>query len=125
MNTAFDLVIRDGSAEDMAAEIMGLHAECLEENFGKITLLREKGKMNDLLMHASQCRSARCRYPNCRKVKGLFRHGMYCRTRASGGCVMCKKMWYLIQFHARACNKSDCKLPRCSDVKEHLRRLQQ
>ncbi|XP_048318363.1 histone acetyltransferase HAC1 isoform X2 [Ziziphus jujuba] len=82
-------------------------------------------KMLDLLVHASQCRSAQCQYPNCRKVKGLFRHGIQCRTRASGGCVLCKKMWYLLQLHARACKESECHVPRCRDLKEHLRRLQQ
>ncbi|KAK9690849.1 hypothetical protein RND81_09G158200 [Saponaria officinalis] len=49
-------------------------------------------KMLDLLVHASQCRSTQCYYPNCRKVKALFRHGMNCKTRASGGCGLCKKM---------------------------------
>ncbi|KAL0725777.1 hypothetical protein Bca4012_040376 [Brassica carinata] len=82
-------------------------------------------KMLDLLVHASQCRSAHCQYPNCRKVKGLFRHGIQCKVRASGGCVLCKKMWYLLQLHARACKESECHVPRCSDLKEHLRRLQQ
>ncbi|KAK8630096.1 hypothetical protein V6N13_078907 [Hibiscus sabdariffa] len=82
-------------------------------------------KMLDLLVHASQCRSAHCQYPNCRKVKGLFRHGIQCRIRASGGCVLCKKMWYLLQLHARACKESQCHVPRCRDLKEHLRRLQQ
>ncbi|RID56429.1 hypothetical protein BRARA_G03628 [Brassica rapa] len=82
-------------------------------------------KMLDLLVHASQCRSAQCQYPNCRKVKGLFRHGIQCKVRASGGCVLCKKMWYLLQLHARACKESQCHVPRCSDLKEHLRRLQQ
>ncbi|XP_022724444.1 histone acetyltransferase HAC1-like [Durio zibethinus] len=82
-------------------------------------------KMLDLLVHASQCRSAHCQYPNCRKVKGLFRHGIQCKTRASGGCLLCKKMWYLLQLHARACKESECHVPRCRDLKEHLRRLQQ
>ncbi|KAL2933129.1 Histone acetyltransferase HAC1 [Bienertia sinuspersici] len=82
-------------------------------------------KMLDLLVHASQCRSPHCQYPNCRKVKGLFRHGIQCRVRASGGCVLCKKMWYLLQLHARACKESECHVPRCRDLKEHLRRLQQ
>lgn len=82
-------------------------------------------KMLDLLVHASQCRSPHCQYPNCRKVKGLFRHGIQCRIRASGGCVLCKKMWYLLQLHARACKESECHVPRCRDLKEHLRRLQQ
>ncbi|XP_043708765.1 histone acetyltransferase HAC1-like isoform X2 [Telopea speciosissima] len=82
-------------------------------------------KMLDLLVHASQCRSPQCQYPNCRKVKGLFRHGIQCKTRASGGCLLCKKMWYLLQLHARACKESECHVPRCKDLKEHLRRLQQ
>ncbi|GER46930.1 histone acetyltransferase [Striga asiatica] len=82
-------------------------------------------KMLDLLVHASQCRSALCQYPNCRKVKGLFRHGMGCKTRASGGCPLCKKMWYLLQLHARACKETECTVPRCRDLKDHMRRLQQ
>ncbi|XP_010476788.1 PREDICTED: histone acetyltransferase HAC12-like isoform X1 [Camelina sativa] len=82
-------------------------------------------KMLDLLVHASQCRCSLCQYPNCRKVKGLFRHGLRCKIRASGGCVLCKKMWYLLQLHARACKESKCDVPRCGDLKEHLRRLQQ
>lgn len=82
-------------------------------------------KMLDLLVHASQCRFPHCQYPNCRKVKGLFRHGIQCRVRASGGCVLCKKMWDLLQLHARACKESECRVPRCKDLREHLRRLQQ
>ncbi|KAL9228432.1 hypothetical protein vseg_004015 [Gypsophila vaccaria] len=82
-------------------------------------------KMLDLLVHASQCRSLACQYPNCRKVKSLFRHGINCKTRASAGCGLCKKMWYLLQLHARACKESKCHVPRCRDLKEHLRRLQQ
>ncbi|ERN03959.1 histone acetyltransferase HAC1 [Amborella trichopoda] len=82
-------------------------------------------RMLDLLVHASQCRSPHCQYPHCRKVKGLFRHGIQCKVRASGGCVLCKKMWYLLQLHARACKESECHVPRCRDLKEHLRRLQQ
>lgn len=73
-------------------------------------------KMLDLLVHASQCRSSLCQYPNCRKVKGLFRHGIQCKVRASGGCVLCKKMWYLLQLHARACKESECHVPRCRSV---------
>ncbi|XP_051136089.1 histone acetyltransferase HAC1-like isoform X2 [Andrographis paniculata] len=80
-------------------------------------------KMLDLLVHAAHCRSGFCQYPNCRKVKGLFRHGMGCKTRASGGCVLCKKMWYLLQLHARACKEYECTVPRCKDLKEHMRRL--
>ncbi|XP_020582739.1 histone acetyltransferase HAC1-like isoform X2 [Phalaenopsis equestris] len=82
-------------------------------------------KMLELLVHASQCRYPHCQYPNCRRVKGLFRHGIQCKIRASGGCVLCKRMWYLLQLHARACKESECIVPRCKDLKEHLRRLQQ
>nr|GEU76674.1 histone acetyltransferase HAC1-like isoform X1 [Tanacetum cinerariifolium] len=82
-------------------------------------------KMLDLLVHASQCPSPLCQYPNCRKVKGLFRHGIHCKVRASGGCVLCKKMWHLLQLHARACKESKCHVPRCRDLNEHLRRMQQ
>ncbi|QHO33437.1 Histone acetyltransferase [Arachis hypogaea] len=81
--------------------------------------------MLDLIVHASQCRAAHCQYPNCRKFKGLFRHGMHCKTRGSGGCVLCKKMWYLLQLHARACKESKCHVPFCRNLKEHLRGLQQ
>ncbi|XP_076915941.1 histone acetyltransferase HAC1-like isoform X1 [Bidens hawaiensis] len=82
-------------------------------------------KMLDLLVHASQCKAGQCQYPNCRKVKGLFRHGMQCKVRASGGCPLCKKMWHLLQLHARACKDSPCTVPRCRDLREHLRRLTQ
>ncbi|XP_072953794.1 probable histone acetyltransferase HAC-like 1 [Typha angustifolia] len=81
-------------------------------------------KMLDLLVHASKCRFPHCQYPNCRKVKGLFRHGIQCKVRVPGGCVLCKKMWYILQLHARACKESECSVPRCRDLKEHLRRLQ-
>lgn len=100
----------------------GVDAQNKEGRQKRVAQLR---KMLDLLVHASQCRFPHCPYPNCRRVKGLFRHGMQCRTRASGGCVLCKKMWYILQLHARACKESDCHVPRCKDLKEHVRRLQQ
>ncbi|XP_047315188.1 histone acetyltransferase HAC1-like isoform X2 [Impatiens glandulifera] len=81
-------------------------------------------KMLDLLVHASQCRSLHCQYQHCRKVKGLFRHGIQCKLRASGGCLLCKKMWHLLHLHARACKESECNVPRCRDLKEHARRSQ-
>ncbi|KAL2642143.1 hypothetical protein R1flu_009730 [Riccia fluitans] len=82
-------------------------------------------KMLDLLVHASQCGVPSCSYPKCRSVKGLFRHGMMCKVRASGGCALCKRMWYLLQLHARACKESECRVPRCKDLKEHVRRSNQ
>ncbi|KAL8539108.1 hypothetical protein ACS0TY_000916 [Phlomoides rotata] len=97
-------------------------AQNKEARQSRVTQLK---KMLELLVHASQCRSQHCQYPNCRKVKGLFRHGMPCKIRASGGCPLCKKMWYLLQLHSRACKESVCTVPRCRDLKEHMRRLQQ
>ncbi|PHT80952.1 hypothetical protein T459_13967 [Capsicum annuum] len=86
----------------------------------------ELRKMLDLLLLNSQCHFPHCPYPNCRKVKGLLRHGIQCKIRLSRGCVLCKKMWYLLQLHARAYkDSSDCHVPRCRDLKQHLRRLQQ
>lgn len=66
-----------------------------------------------------------CLYPNCLKVKGLFRHGIQCKIRASRVCLLCKKMWYLLQLHSRDCKESGCIVPRCKDLKEHMKRLQQ
>ncbi|KAI3876873.1 hypothetical protein MKX03_019056 [Papaver bracteatum] len=66
-----------------------------------------------------------CLYLNCGKVSGIFRHGIQCKVRAYGGCILCKKMWHLIQVHARACKESMCHVMRCRDLKEHLKRLQE
>ncbi|XP_021729469.1 histone acetyltransferase HAC1-like [Chenopodium quinoa] len=76
----------------------------------------------DLLVHATKCHSLdrQCEYPNCLKTKGMIRHGMQCRTRAEGGCVHCRKMWYLLRLHAQFCNDSECHVPRCRDLKERL-----
>ncbi|KAK4754226.1 hypothetical protein SAY87_002330 [Trapa incisa] len=76
-------------------------------------------------MRVLQCRSAQCQYPNCQKVKGLFRHGQQCKRRVSGGCHLCKNMWQLLSHHARSCKESQCHVPRCRDLKEHIRRQQQ
>ncbi|GLJ24288.1 hypothetical protein SUGI_0463400 [Cryptomeria japonica] len=81
-------------------------------------------KMLDLLIHASRCLSPQCAYQNCRKVKGLFRHGTNCKKRAAQGCSLCKKMWHILQLHARACKESECRVPRCKDLKQHIRRSQ-
>ncbi|CAH8381259.1 unnamed protein product [Eruca vesicaria subsp. sativa] len=83
-------------------------------------------KMRDLLLHGRLCRPATdCQYPNCRIVKGLFRHAIRCKIQAVGGCVQCKKIWHLLRSHARDCNDSNCEVTRCGELKEHLRRLQQ
>ncbi|KAL4355780.1 hypothetical protein AHAS_Ahas09G0020900 [Arachis hypogaea] len=101
-------------------------ADCDAENKESRQLRELKlRKMLDLLVHVPRCRSAHCQYPDCRKIKELFRHGMQCKTRAAGGCVRCRKMWYLLQLHAHACKESRCRVPRCRDLKEHSRGSQQ
>eukprot|EP01018_Ginkgo_biloba_P022569 Gb_20413 [translate_table: standard] len=99
-----------------------LNAQNKEARQQRVLQLR---KMLDLLVHASQCCSPQCQYENCRRVKGLFRHGKQCKIRASGGCSLCRKMWYLLQLHGRACKESECRVPHCKDLKKHLQRLQQ
>ncbi|KAK1289316.1 Histone acetyltransferase HAC1 [Acorus calamus] len=98
------------------------NAQNAEARQKRVLQLRE---MLNLLVHASQCHQPSCNYPNCRRVKGLFRHGTRCKTRASGGCAYCMKIWALLQLHARACKESECHVPRCKDLKEHSRRSQQ
>ncbi|KAF2307446.1 hypothetical protein GH714_028671 [Hevea brasiliensis] len=63
--------------------------------------------------------------PNCLKVNWLFRHVTECKTGHFGVCVLCKKMWYLLQLHAPSCKETECHIPRCRDLKEHSRRLKQ
>ncbi|CAK7339772.1 unnamed protein product [Dovyalis caffra] len=98
------------------------HAQNKEARQSRVVQRRQ---MLDVLVHASRCGSPLCQYPGCRKVKGLFRHARSCKIRASGGCDLCKKMWYLHQLHARSCEESQCYVPRCRDMKELLWRLQQ
>ncbi|XP_021682375.2 histone acetyltransferase HAC1-like isoform X2 [Hevea brasiliensis] len=93
-----------------------------ESDLGEYEQLRD---MVDLLVHASQCCSPHCQYPNCRKVNWLFRHGNECKRGHFGVCVLCKKMWYLLQLHAPSCKEPECHISRCRDLKEHSRRLQQ
>ncbi|KAI3879843.1 hypothetical protein MKX03_000462 [Papaver bracteatum] len=98
-------------------------AENLEVRQIQVLQLRD---MLDLLVHASQCRHPRCQHRDCLKIKGLFRHGIQCKLRATGGCILCQKMWYLLQLHARNCHtKPGCHVPRCRDVKDHLKRFQE
>ncbi|KAJ0548715.1 putative histone acetyltransferase transcription factor and/or regulators TAZ family [Helianthus annuus] len=82
-------------------------------------------KMLDLLVHASQCRSAPCQYPNCTKVRGLFRPWKAMQSACVWWLCSLQEMWHLLQLHARACKDTPCTVPRCRDLREHLRRLNQ
>ncbi|MCD7467179.1 transcription factor that binds to CRE motif [Datura stramonium] len=67
-------------------------------------------------VHASQCRSSHCQYPNCRKVKGLFHVAVY----------SAKYVLQEVVFSVRKCGiYFSFMLVHAKDLKEHLRRLQQ
>jgi TAZ zinc finger len=70
----------------------------------------------ETLLHASQCIRPRCEHRLCRKMKLLFRHCIRCQVRQSGGCLICKKVWYLMQLHCCSCKDLDCKIARCKYV---------
>ena len=79
-----------------------------------IFFMLQTEKLLRLLAHAGSCPArGGCQYPNCRKLKSLFHHGAQCKTRSSGGCRLCKKVWSFIQLHARVCKESQCNMPRC------------
>ncbi|XP_078148849.1 putative histone acetyltransferase HAC-like 3 isoform X1 [Carex rostrata] len=75
------------------------------------------------LLHASQCISPRCENKECRKMKLLFKHAVLCKVRQSGGCSICKKVWYLMQLHCSSCQDLNCKVARCREIKEHTTKL--
>jgi len=77
-----------------------------------------------LLLHASTCRSTKCTSANCRKMKGLLKHGAECKIKANGGCNVCKRIWALLQIHARQCKATNCPVPNCMAIRERYRQLQ-
>ncbi|KAL5731697.1 histone acetyltransferase [Ranunculus cassubicifolius] len=87
--------------------------------------LLQLAELKDVIVHASSCRHANCAYRNCRNIKNRFRHMLVCKTRAAGGCILCKKCWFILQLHSHSCNSTtECYVPRCKALKEHVRMLQ-
>jgi E1A/CREB-binding protein len=78
-----------------------------------------------LLVHACNCKNQHCPNPSCAKVKLLFSHAMGCPVRVTGGCALCRKMWFLLNLHAKSCMRADCNVPRCRELKELRRRQAQ
>ncbi|GFH07343.1 uncharacterized protein HaLaN_02130, partial [Haematococcus lacustris] len=76
-----------------------------------------------LLVHACSCNNVQCSSSSCRKVRALFQHAVGCHLKVTGGCQLCKKMWFLLNLHAKSCSRSDCPVPRCRELKD-LRRKQ-
>lgn len=97
--------------------------EGIEQQLEKLCLSSHVLKLSktlDLLLHAAQCQLQHCQYQYCDKARGLFQHGRQCKVYSSGGCNLCKKLWYVLQLHARACKESECQLPRCRSLKEYF-----
>ncbi|KAI8102200.1 hypothetical protein M9435_005806 [Picochlorum sp. BPE23] len=80
-------------------------------------------EMLRVLLHSSQCRDCECKSALCLKFKNLFRHANDCRTRLTGGCQYCRKLWQFLQLHAKMCTQSNCPVPRCAELRA-LRRQQ-
>lgn len=88
-------------------------------------LLRLRGVMEGLLMHASQCIETKnaCPYPKCSQIKKLWFHAYQCNLRVAGGCQLCQKTWTLLRLHSENCRDSGCRVPRCLDLKKHAEML--
>ena len=76
-----------------------------------------------LLVHASSCKSKKCKSANCAKMKALLKHGKTCKKR-NKGCAVCRRIWTLLQIHARQCRKEKCKVPHCAQLKDYFRKQQ-
>jgi len=75
-----------------------------------------------LLVHACSCNDLQCQSSSCRKVRQLFQHAVGCQQKVTGGCPLCKKMWFLLNLHAKSCTRTDCPVPRCKEIKDLRRR---
>ncbi|KAK1390193.1 Histone acetyltransferase [Heracleum sosnowskyi] len=97
--------------DPLIVDVDAQNKEAKQQNF---THLRE---VLDLLVHASQCKN--CSDPRCGKMKSLIQHAAQSKTRNTGDCDQCKKIWYLFKHHAVSCKLSQCHVPHCRGLKEH------
>lgn len=79
------------------------------------------------LSHACLCKDINCRLPSCQKMKRVVLHRKLCKSKAYGGCRICKQVVNLCCYHAKHCQEIKCLAPFCSNVKNKLkqRHLQQ
>ncbi|XP_061338937.1 BTB/POZ and TAZ domain-containing protein 4 [Gastrolobium bilobum] len=62
-----------------------------------------------------------CRYVACKGLELLVRHFAGCKLRVPGGCVLCKRMWQLLELHSRLCADPDnCRVPLCGNFKQRI-----
>ena len=69
-----------------------------------------------LIEHASRCKSTSCTSSNCAKMKSYMVHGKTCKLKASGGCLICKRVWTLLRIHAQKCKDAVCPVPQCMAI---------
>ena len=96
-----------------------------QEDRERVERMQQLHRTMQLLVHASACSDRHCPSTNCMKVKALFQHGLTCPTKVAGGCMLCRRMWNLLQIHAKGCRTPNCPVPRCRDLKEYRRRAAQ
>jgi E1A/CREB-binding protein len=73
-----------------------------------------------LLIHTVSCYDTCCVSANCSTMKGILRHGAGCPIKARGGCLVCSRIWALIQIHAGQCKNWACSVPECRAVRERM-----
>ncbi|KAH9255720.1 hypothetical protein BASA81_006114 [Batrachochytrium salamandrivorans] len=71
--------------------------------------------------HASTCSG--CQDQSCERAKKLLEHLSSCQLQSKGGCITCKRGWYLISYHSASCRMppGQCKVRFCELVKERTR----
>jgi E1A/CREB-binding protein len=73
-----------------------------------------------LLLHTVTCCDTCCPSANCSRMKGILRHRAGCHIKARGGCLVCCRIWALIQIHAGQCKNRACPVPDCRAVRERM-----
>jgi E1A/CREB-binding protein len=73
-----------------------------------------------LLLHTVSCCDTCCVSANCSRMKAILRHRAGCQIKARGGCLVCSRIWALIQIHAGQCKNRACLVPDCRAVRERM-----
>nr|XP_006012805.1 PREDICTED: histone acetyltransferase p300-like [Latimeria chalumnae] len=76
------------------------------------------------LVHACQCRNAKCLLPSCQKLKRVVQHTQTCKRKTNGRCPICKQLIALCCYHAKHCQENKCPVPFCLNIKHKLRQQQ-
>ncbi|CAL8331490.1 unnamed protein product [Merluccius merluccius] len=76
------------------------------------------------LVHACQCRNAKCSLPSCQKMKRVVQHTKACKRKTNGSCPVCKQVIALCCYHAKHCQENKCPVPFCLNIKHKLRQPQ-